>query len=199
MHSEASAGPDPMASAARYQRWKPRQSVNDRTSEVLAMLASWTELDAARLAFTKAAAGPRSLAADWSAIRQWLDELGVSDTSSGEPVRVSRAWSSSVASSAERASASKVLLDYWVLCPAPEFVADAVQWAVTSESWEVLATIWMRHLLPGAAWQNDGVTELLAWLPADARAAAPLLSVAWAQSRAELSGRASRPSELRRT
>jgi len=180
-----------------FDRWRPEPNSHHGTREVLVMLSSWVELDEARIAFTKAAMGSRSMSVDWPAVRNWLNEAGAT-TADAQSVRLHRSRTGLTGTSAERIAASKALLDYWMLCPSAEYLADAVRWAIIGEEWEALGNIWMHHLVAGAAWRDPVVVELLAGVPADARAAAPILSVAWAHCQAELAGRSSRAAELRR-
>jgi DNA-binding CsgD family transcriptional regulator len=195
MHVEIAPEPVHSAQFSPHRRWPGEV---DHTNEVLAMLASWTELDEARIAFTKAAVGPRGSAVDWAAVRRWLDEAGVTPEAGARTVPLGRAWRGSSATSTDKIAASKALLEYWMLCPCSEFIADVVRWSVICEEWESLSAIWMRYLIPSGGWRDPDIVELLAGLPADGRATAPMLSVAWAHARAELSGRASRASEVRR-
>jgi len=196
MYAGAASEHDQPRSPSPHSRWMAPPVDEGVTSQVLAMLGSWTTLDQSRLAFTRAAIGSRSV--DWPAVRRWLDRIGLTDADGTQIVRSDRILARSAVTSAERAAAGRSLLDYWLLFPYEEFAVDAVRWAISCEEWESLGAIWVNHLVSHAAWREPAIVEQLAGLPADARAAAPILSIAWAHCRAELAGRASRASELRR-
>lgn len=80
--------------------------------------------------------------------------------------------------------AAQLLFDHWMANPVPALAVDAAFWAAATSQWTKLSALWGGYLIGAGTWRRPEAVELFASLPSQARQDAPLLTLAWAQARA---------------